>query len=160
MNFTEQIKNEILSKQIKDNHCKKAFIVGLIRGSGVLYENEGELGLEFKVPDEQTAMMISLAFSQLFGYEIREVSVTEDLQNNKDKYSAIPLNYSYSNSNYQTKDKTSVSEEVSSVMKYSLLVDESSPSVLINFCKFALKLFLCSWVFCIRKEGIYRSICK
>ena len=86
MNFTEQIKSEILSKQIKDSHCKKAFIAGLIRGSGVLYEKEGELGLEFKVPDEQTAMMISTAFSQLFGYEIREVSVTEDLQNNKDKY--------------------------------------------------------------------------
>ena len=31
---------------------------------------------------------------------------------NKDKYRAINLNYSYSNSNYQTKDKTSNSEEV------------------------------------------------
>lgn len=29
-----------------------------------------------------------------------------------DKYRAVPLNYSYSNSNYQTKDKASVSEEV------------------------------------------------
>ena len=36
----------------------------------------------------------------------------EWLDKNKDKYRAINLNYSYSNSNYQTKDKTSYSEEV------------------------------------------------
>lgn len=34
------------------------------------------------------------------------------LENNKSKYKAIPLHYSYANSNYQTKDKLSVSEEV------------------------------------------------
>ena len=34
------------------------------------------------------------------------------LEANKDKYKTINLNYSYSNSNYQTKDKTSASEEV------------------------------------------------
>ena len=34
------------------------------------------------------------------------------LDANKDKYKTINLNYSYSNSNYQTKDKTSPSEEV------------------------------------------------
>ena len=36
----------------------------------------------------------------------------EWLDKNKDKYRAVSLNYSYSNSNYQTKDKTSNSEEV------------------------------------------------
>ena len=36
----------------------------------------------------------------------------EWLNKNPDKYKAIPLNYSYSNSNYQTKDRTSISEEV------------------------------------------------
>lgn len=34
------------------------------------------------------------------------------LTQNTNKYRAIPLNYSYSNSNYHTKDKTSSSEEV------------------------------------------------
>ena len=86
MSFTDKIKAEILSKPIRDNHCKMAFIAGLIRGSGVLYEKDGELGLEFKVPDEQTAMMLTRSFYELFNYEIREVSVTEDKQNNKDKY--------------------------------------------------------------------------
>lgn len=36
----------------------------------------------------------------------------EWLDKSKDKYRAVNLNYSYSNSNYQTKDKTSGSEEV------------------------------------------------
>ncbi len=34
------------------------------------------------------------------------------LETNATKYKAIPLNYSYANSNYQTKDKSSASEEV------------------------------------------------
>lgn len=34
------------------------------------------------------------------------------IEKNKGKYNAIRLNYSYSNSNYQTKDKTSETEEV------------------------------------------------
>ncbi len=34
------------------------------------------------------------------------------LETNATKYKVIPLNYSYANSNYQTKDKSSVSEEV------------------------------------------------
>lgn len=36
----------------------------------------------------------------------------EWLDKHSNKYRAIPLNYSYSNSNYQTKDKVSASEEV------------------------------------------------
>ncbi len=85
MNFTDKIKNEILSKPLKEKHCKKAFVAGLIRGSGVLYEKDGELGVEFKVPDEQTAMTITTIFSQLFNYDIREVSVATG-QNNKEKF--------------------------------------------------------------------------
>ena len=85
MNFTDKIKKEILSKPIKEAHCKKAFIAGLIRGSGVLYEKDGELGLEFKAFDEQTAMTLTTAFYELFNYEIREVSVSES-QNNKSKF--------------------------------------------------------------------------
>lgn len=86
MNFTDKIKAEILSKPIKETHCKKAFIAGLIRGSGVLYEKDGELGVEFKVPDEQTAMALTSAFIELYNYEIREVSVSQDKQTKKDKF--------------------------------------------------------------------------
>lgn len=40
------------------------------------------------------------------------ILLIEWLDKNKDKYRAVSLNYSYSNSNYQTKDKISNSEEV------------------------------------------------
>lgn len=86
MNFTDSIKSEILSKPPKDRHCKIAFIAGLIRGSGVLYEREGELGLEFKAFDEETALALTTSFKNLFDYDIREVTVTEDKLNKKDKF--------------------------------------------------------------------------
>lgn len=86
MNFTDKIKSEILSKPPKERHCKIAFIAGLIRGSGVLYEKDGELGLEFKAFDEETALALTTAFSNLFSYDIREVTVTEDKLNKKDKF--------------------------------------------------------------------------
>ena len=86
MNFTDKIKAEILSKPIKETHCKKAFIAGLIRGSGVLYEKDDQLGIEFKAPDEQTAMALTTTFMELYNYEIREVSVVQDKQSKKDKF--------------------------------------------------------------------------
>lgn len=86
MNFSETIKSEILSKQIKERHCRTAFVAGLIRGSGTLYLKDGEIGLDFKVNNEQTAMLISSYIYNLFNYEIREVSVSEDRLNKKDKF--------------------------------------------------------------------------
>ena len=87
MNFGESIKKEILSKPIKDVHCRKAFVAGIIRGSGKLYENDGSLGLEFSVTDEETAMFMTTAFRTIFGYEVREVSVSEDRLNKRDRFS-------------------------------------------------------------------------
>ncbi len=86
MNFGDSIKKEILKKTVKDRHCKKAFIAGLIRGSGALYEKEGELGLEFSVPDEETVMFVCSTLRALYGYEVREISVGEDRLNKKDKF--------------------------------------------------------------------------
>ncbi len=86
MNFGEIIKSEIINKPIKDKHCKKAFLAGLIRGSGTLYEKDGELGLDFKVDSEEMAVLLSNYFYTLFNYDIREVSVSEDRLNKKDKY--------------------------------------------------------------------------
>lgn len=86
MNFSSTIKKEILSKQIKDKHCKKAFIAGLFRGTGELYEKDGELGIDVRVSDEDTAMLVSTIVTSLYGYEIREVSVSEDRLNKKDKF--------------------------------------------------------------------------
>ncbi len=86
MNFGENIKKEILNKVIKDNHCKTAFVAGIIRGTGSLYEKDGELGLEFSVSDEMTAMFITGVFRSLYNYEVRELSVSEDRLNKKDRF--------------------------------------------------------------------------
>ena len=85
MNFGENLKNEILSKPIKERHCKKAFLAGIIRGSGEIYENDGELGFQFRVSSEETAMQVSLMLKSLFNYDVREISVSEDRLNAKDK---------------------------------------------------------------------------
>lgn len=85
MNFGKVIKEEILSKPPKDKCCKKAFLSGLIRGSGVLFEDNG-LGVEFTVPNEETVMLVSKYLQTLFNYELREVSVDEDKLNKRDKF--------------------------------------------------------------------------
>lgn len=86
MAFIDSIKNEILNKNIKERHCRKAFLAGLVRGLGSLYEGENGLGLEIKASNEQTAMYITSAVRTLFNYDIREVSVSEDRLNGKDKF--------------------------------------------------------------------------
>ncbi len=85
MNFSPSIKKEILSKPIKEWHCRKAFLAGLVRGTGELYEKDGELGLDIRVSDEETAMLVGSFVKSLFDYEIREVSVSEDRLNKRDK---------------------------------------------------------------------------
>lgn len=85
MNFGKIIKKELLSKPIKERCCKKAFLAGLIRGSGTLYETDGELGLDFSAGNEEIATVIVSLFKTVFDYEIREVSVSEDRLNKKDR---------------------------------------------------------------------------
>lgn len=56
---------------------------------------------------------IRFALSNVLRSKGRENRLLLDwLAQNPDKYRAVRLNYSYSNSSYQTKDRTSVSEEV------------------------------------------------
>lgn len=86
MNFTKFLKDEILSKKIKELHCQKAFLSGIIRGTGVIYEGDGEMGVEFSLFSEETAMLTSKYFESVFSYEFREISVTEDRLNHRDKF--------------------------------------------------------------------------
>lgn len=86
MNFATVIKEEILSKPAKERCCKKAFLAGLLRGSGeVFFENEN-LGLDFSVRDEETAMLVSSYLKVLYNYDVREISVSEDKLNKKDRF--------------------------------------------------------------------------
>ena len=63
--------------------------------------------------DELNDRNIRFALSNVLRSKGKENGILiEWLEKNTEKYKAIQLNYSYSNSNYQTKDKSSVTEEV------------------------------------------------
>ena len=89
MNFGDIVKKEILSKSIKDNHCKKAFLAGLIRGSGTLFERDGEVCLSFKIYDEESSFIVSNYLRTLFNYEVREARVYEDKFHKRDKFEIV-----------------------------------------------------------------------
>lgn len=63
--------------------------------------------------DNLNANRVRFALSNVLRSKGKENNILiEWLNRNTDKYKAIDLNYNYANSNYQTKDKTSNSEEV------------------------------------------------
>ena len=63
--------------------------------------------------DKLSEKNIRFALSNVLRSKGKEnLILIEWLNKNSNKYRVIPLNYSYSNSNYQTKDKSSASEEV------------------------------------------------
>ena len=86
MNFGETIKEEIFTKPIKDDHCKKAFLAGLVRGNGVLFESENGYGLAFKVAGEDRAMKSADLIKELFDIDVREIAVSEDRLNRRDVF--------------------------------------------------------------------------
>lgn len=86
MNFGESIKEEIFSKPLKENHCKKAFLAGIIRGSGVLFEAENGYGLSFKIAGERRAIIVADLIRETFGFDVREISVEEDRLNARDVF--------------------------------------------------------------------------
>ena len=86
MNFGESVKEELFFKRIKDEHCKKAFLAGLVRGNGVLFENENGYGVSFKISGERKAERAAELIRETFGFEVREVSASEDRLNRRDLF--------------------------------------------------------------------------
>lgn len=86
MNFGKTIKEEILSKTPKDKNQKKAFLSGIIRGNGVLFQDDFGLGVEFSVNSEECAMIVASYLKSLFNYDLRELQVGEDKLNKMDKF--------------------------------------------------------------------------
>lgn len=86
MNFGKVIKEEILSRQTKDRCCKRAFLAGIFRSSGVLFEEDGKIGLDFYLYDEETAILTEKYLYGLYSYTIEEIEVEKDNLNKKKKY--------------------------------------------------------------------------
>ncbi len=86
MNLGEKIKAEIISKPLKAVHCKRAFLAGVLRGSGEIFTEGEDVGVQFNLSSEQVAIYLSDILRELFDYEIREISVDEDRLNKRDKF--------------------------------------------------------------------------
>ena len=86
MSFGDVIKKELISKPIKDKHCKIAFLAGIIRGSGVLVEREDGVCLEFKVYNEELLDIVLNYLEFLFNYRVREISVSSSKFSKNDKF--------------------------------------------------------------------------
>ena len=86
MNFGEIVKEEIFSKPIKEKHCKRAFLAGLVRGNGVLFESESGYGLSFRIAGEERAYYGAELIKDVFGFDVREMSVAEDRLNRRDVF--------------------------------------------------------------------------
>jgi len=71
MNFGKIVKKEILDKPPKDRCCKKAFLAGIFRGAGKLYDIDGQIILEVGVVGEQAETLVRTILFSLYGYEVR-----------------------------------------------------------------------------------------
>ena len=86
MTFLQSVRDEIISKPIKDKNLKKAFLTGVIRGNGNLFSDEEGLGLDFSLKDERAAAFVSELFTEVYGIMLRDVSVYEDALNKSDVF--------------------------------------------------------------------------
>lgn len=86
MSFADSVKKELISKNIKETHCKIAFLSGIVRGSGVLFERNGEFGVDFRVGSEECAKYVSNLLKEIFDYDVREVSVSENVLSKNEKF--------------------------------------------------------------------------
>lgn len=86
MNFGNIIKEELISKPIKDKHCKIAFLAGLLRGAVTVFTDEDELGIDINFSSEQVAEYVTNLLEYLFDFEVREVGVYEDKLNKRDRF--------------------------------------------------------------------------
>ncbi|MDY6367353.1 MAG: DNA-binding protein WhiA [Clostridia bacterium] len=86
MTFSQSVKEEIVKKPIKDDCCKKAFLLGVLRGNGNLFYGDDGFGVDFTVKSDGAMSLISECFSVVYGYDIRDVSVFEDKLNKSDVF--------------------------------------------------------------------------
>ena len=85
MNFSSQIKEEIISKKPKELLAKKSFLTGIIRGNGVLFEDENGLNVEFSMYNEQEAEIVVSILKSVYDYNVSELFVSSDHLNGKDR---------------------------------------------------------------------------
>lgn len=83
MNFTEEIKNEIISAA--ESSCGDALISAFIRTSGSIISRNGRFGFEIVTENEKTAEFITEILENKFGLQLTVSGAKFDLLSGKDK---------------------------------------------------------------------------
>ncbi|MGN0807542.1 MAG: DNA-binding protein WhiA [Candidatus Coproplasma sp.] len=85
-NFTEEIKNEIVSSSIEKECCRIAFLSAFVHLSGSIISKNGVYGFEIVTENEGTALYVKLLFYKSFNVELVLNGVQYDSKSGKDKY--------------------------------------------------------------------------
>lgn len=83
LNFTEEIKNEIISEA--DGSCSDAFISAFIRTSGSIISRNGRFGFEIVTENEKTAEFVTAILEEKFGLQLTVSGAKFDLLSGRDK---------------------------------------------------------------------------
>lgn len=84
-NFTEKIKNEIMSSAIESDNCARSFLSAFIRTSGSVISKNGYIGCEIVTENEQTAEFIVDLLENRFGITVSVAGAKFDVFSGRDK---------------------------------------------------------------------------
>ncbi len=86
-NFTEEIKNEIVSSPVTDRKCMLAMLSAFIRTSGSVILRDNNFGFEIVTENEKTAEFFIDMLENSFGLSLLVSGAKFDLMSGKDKLS-------------------------------------------------------------------------
>ncbi len=85
MNFTEEIKNEIISQKFGDDDVRRAFLSAFIRTSGSILSRGGEYGFECVTENERTAEFLCDMLENTFRITLSAVEAKSDKFSGRDR---------------------------------------------------------------------------
>ena len=91
MTFSEQVKNEILSRFDLEPCCQLASLSAFVRGSGTLASSGGNVGFEIITENELAFEVFSSVINKLYGIDAKK-SVIKDKLTARKKYSLSVIN--------------------------------------------------------------------
>lgn len=85
LNFTEEIKREVVKAGFENACCKTAALAAFLRTAGSVVKNGADIGFEFITENDFIAEFFIGYFEELFGAELQIVQATTDSRNGKDR---------------------------------------------------------------------------
>ena len=85
MNFTSDVKKEIISRKIAGNAEKKAALSAFVRTSGQLFAEEGKPGFRIVTETENVAEFFTALFGDVFGEELTVARAAVDRMSGRGK---------------------------------------------------------------------------